>query len=1074
MKRLALIFGLFASTVLAQTTPGPATYVQIRTAPTVGAACTSNQTVWVPSTRRTYCCPSGVWAACDAPADCAANPPVGACNSGQTCVRTDTGALYVCQSSVWVASAPESSGTSGTVQASNGGGGFSTSLSSMDASSSGLAINLPGGASTDAKLNSGAITGQTASGTRTCWDLGSPTDTTPDGTCDVFFDPALGLIGPNGLPRSNGRVAIITTSADLHRVDTGCDAINGKCGDGFTSLDYDTTNNSELSAWAINEAATYGWAVGWPSQSASYCAGASPCPPGCVSGDINGDGTTDCYMGLQREGIQKALSSGQSVGTHSASHCGLALDSDIVSPDRTLAGSGTYTGGGTITVTEGSTTVTGSGTNFVMICGGSGDTGAPIGGTLLLDRNADGTYDWQSEITGVTSTTALTIKEALPTDWDGDGTTSEAYAALPVVIRSEHAQIRRELRDTCNDLVSRANTSGYSCRWASHPGDDPGGDYYPAVLAGLGMDREASINHPGPGIQTASGWGATFEAPRVTVTCGWTPTGVINFFQRVIADKSHVDLFFHTPQAAISSCTSGSAENVTILRTVFTQMAVECRACMRAGTCVCTTPEIAAQLDRQFDLADPPGRNLLRNPDMRVATGIESLAAENTYPTGAWPWWHNNNANVDFDSTSNITYDGTADETTMALKNGAFTPLQSVRLRTGFYQFLGAFRTSGLNRLRNAYRICISPMGTYTSGNYLNLALGTIWFVSPVADSAGGFGDANYPSTNGCSQYQLGDLIDRDLDGTISDDQGVSVVNERQIFARLRVPPELDGLLVNVSIDVNTSTPAFDTIGDGTDNDADGTIDETTDKIIFRDLAFVSYVPHESGATAVGTSAGHGVIPNIRFSGISQVAPSATAGPSRPPFINLWNPTGQATTYDVNTVGAPAYETWQTVNAAGGLRTIAQLTPWGRLNLDDGICMWDPANTGDPRSNGSGGNCIANNGTGLYNDKNRDGVKNAGEKYIGDKFSVCGDVSMDPPDVGGDTTSVESTGTLTGVTTTMQCSMSGAATIWADDLIPEQPRASAIDTVAMRWYCNGAAACNTIGAQPVRICCIEP
>lgn len=124
MKRLAIVLGLLSSTVLAQTTPGPATYVQIRTAPTVGAACTSNQTVWVPSTRRTYCCPSGAWAACDAPADCAANPPVGACNSGQTCVRTDTGALYVCQSSAWVASAITSSGTSGTVQVSNGSGGL--------------------------------------------------------------------------------------------------------------------------------------------------------------------------------------------------------------------------------------------------------------------------------------------------------------------------------------------------------------------------------------------------------------------------------------------------------------------------------------------------------------------------------------------------------------------------------------------------------------------------------------------------------------------------------------------------------------------------------------------------------------------------------------------------------------------------------------------------------------------------------------------------------------------------------------------------------------------------------------
>lgn len=87
---------------------------------------------------------------------------------------------------------------------------------------------------------------------------------------------------------------------------------------------------------------------------------------------------------------------------------------------------------------------------------------------------------------------------------------------------------------------------------------------------------------------------------------------------------------------------------------------------------------------------------------------------------------------------------------------------------------------------------------------------------------------------------------------------------------------------------------------------------------------------------------------------------------------------------------------------------------------------------------------------------------------------ICGDVSLDPPDTGADTKSTEATGTLTGVTTTMQCSMSGAATIWADDLVPEPPRASASNTVAMRWYCSGAAACNTIAAQTVRICCQEP
>ena len=64
MKRLLILLGLFSSVVLAQTTPGPATYIQVRTAPSIGAACTTNMTVWVPSTKDFYCCPSGTWALC--------------------------------------------------------------------------------------------------------------------------------------------------------------------------------------------------------------------------------------------------------------------------------------------------------------------------------------------------------------------------------------------------------------------------------------------------------------------------------------------------------------------------------------------------------------------------------------------------------------------------------------------------------------------------------------------------------------------------------------------------------------------------------------------------------------------------------------------------------------------------------------------------------------------------------------------------------------------------------------------------------------------------------------------------
>ena len=133
MKRLALLFGLFSSTVLAQTTPGPATYVQIRTAPTVGAACTTGQTVWVPSTRRSYCCVGALWTACDAPADCAANPPTGACSTGQTCARTDTSAIYSCVSSAWVAITPTVTGATGTVQESNGSNGLQPSAIALSA-----------------------------------------------------------------------------------------------------------------------------------------------------------------------------------------------------------------------------------------------------------------------------------------------------------------------------------------------------------------------------------------------------------------------------------------------------------------------------------------------------------------------------------------------------------------------------------------------------------------------------------------------------------------------------------------------------------------------------------------------------------------------------------------------------------------------------------------------------------------------------------------------------------------------------------------------------------------------------
>ena len=97
-------------------------------------------------------------------------------------------------------------------------------------------------------------------------------------------------------------------------------------------------------------------------------------------------------------------------------------------------------------------------------------------------------------------------------------------------------------------------------------------------------------------------------------------------------------------------------------------------------------------------------------------------------------------------------------------------------------------------------------------------------------------------------------------------------------------------------------------------------------------------------------------------------------------------------------------------------------------------------------------------------DRNCDGAKDI----------LCSDLSLDPPDTASDTTSTEVNGTITGVTTTMACFASSPATDWADDLLLKGVRASSANTIAARWYCSGAAACNGVAAQTVRVCCVEP
>lgn len=576
---------------------------------------------------------------------------------------------------------------------------------------------------------------------RPCWDLGGGQDDTPDGFCDLWWDDQVGIVRKDGSPYFSAPVAIFSTWADVHE----------------QYLDTDSDGTLEESdgddAWHVLECAKYGIPCGFNLM----------------------DRDDDATFGWGDE-AGLALEKGMSIGAHTQSHCAIAIpNSDFDAGFDTATGYGSYRGAGTVSVTEGGTGVTGSGTSFAPTC--LGTEFSPVGSSIAVDTDGDGTVEWTGDdyvgyLAAYNSATSLTLGDALAADQDGDGTSSETLSARAFEVVSGPRQWRRELKGVCDLLETALAAYDWECSWFGAPGAWTEHDGYEIMFAASDLDPAwsgTSYSLTPQSLHAGAPMSGYFD--RMMVNCETTADAMTALLEQAAADRRSIAFSGHIAYDSSSdpTCTGAASSNDAWSRANLTAALTKMRALMREGRAVVAPPDIAVKLARMWQSNPANGVNLIANSDFSFQNFGVELDSGNVGPR--WPWT-DVDGDVSIDSTAELSYDATNNWLTINASGTSNEIEQDVRVAAGYYKVSAFVRAESMaTGGANGFRLCIRPLPD-VSNNGTRYLIDPTWLDIPSATTSIG---------SNCSAFVTGS-------------------KEVQQIGFFEVPPEMDGAMFRVEL----------------------------------------------------------------------------------------------------------------------------------------------------------------------------------------------------------------------------------------------------------------------------------
>lgn len=650
----------------------------------------------------------------------------GACTDGMVGFADDTKSRYDCVGGAWVESVPAyangtpiawripiwvTSSSIGSDADLAWDGTNTLTVTNLVVSSSftpQTTISLPGinpasSCGSDGDLGEDAVSGSAiyvcrSGAWREVWNAGMNFSLT-DGSAPVLGGPDGLRFDPDSDADGTGIVSAPSLCVDADG--TGCEVniatgqtIGGRAGYQCVDFDADSTCDGWITPFgyaladgrllgpvAIVTVAGDNHSADWTSEFVAQCAANNiPCTIHTQQAnyDLDGNGTAD-FVGVTSGMVSDWVSKKIEIGAHSATHRYVGYDTTDGNPSfGTTGGYGLYTAG-TVSVTNGSTAVTGSSTSWSATAAA---TFTPPYSTITIDTDADGTYSDETPyyITAITGTTGLTLETA----WGGSDQSGKNYR-----IQETWRHGMWEVEQNISALQSVMPSNGRVLTYA-YPGQVMGGDDLHALTLAanrIEVAHEYNDNSTTGIHEYANDYGSSSRPLRLAnlpVYCGddWT-TGLKDWVDVAIEDRAWLQFNTHRVKADVA-CVPTSDANTTL--TNFTALAAYLKQQQAAGKLVILTSEQAARVYRLWTGGQGQNDwNLFTNTKFHDADGLYS-----GYLT--WPGWDRNN------TTTLDTLSESGGVLTWTETDGALDPsfAQYIHLTPGTYLFSVEVETTTL------------------------------------------------------------------------------------------------------------------------------------------------------------------------------------------------------------------------------------------------------------------------------------------------------------------------------------------------------------------------------------------
>lgn len=335
--------------------------------------------------------------------------------------------------------------------------------------------------------------------------------------------------------------------------------------------------------------------------------------------DITGTGLPS--YGMSSSLIQSWAQSGHEIAGHSATHDYVGYDTVLGNPDFSTPTYGRYATG-TVSVTNGSATVTGSGTSWDVANSGKFN---PVWADFRVDTDADGTFSDEVtyKVLYVNGSTTITLS----TNYGEANASGKNYELQESLMHARY-EVERPTLD-----LRTALGSNYRTRTWANPGswinDD---DVAQTMKAMFGIEASVTYGHDSArgSHQWANDWGSSLSPLRMTnmpVECNDAyATGLKEHVDSAVDSKAMIVFNTHRIMSD-GSCTASNTKLTT-----FQSLAAYLKSEQAAGRIIIMTMEQAARVARLW--ANQRDWNMLLNPNFYSALGM----VQSRYQWPGWQW----------------------------------------------------------------------------------------------------------------------------------------------------------------------------------------------------------------------------------------------------------------------------------------------------------------------------------------------------------------------------------------------------------------------------------------------------